>query len=144
VAPQFTQALTVGLLPRLANAIACHALVNVLSGALFRASTFLSYGLFPFLLWMFWRMEGLLQKVQAAYCINLWFYTHLSILANGFSTVSLILGGNLFWAFLLASLIPLSPSQVFYANFGCFSWSLPAECDSGLIAWNLPIFARQA
>jgi len=91
-------------------------------------STFLSYGLFPFLLWMFWRME-LLQKEKAAYCINL--YTHLSILANGFSTVYPHPGRQFyFWAFLLArSLIPLSPSQVFYANFGCFSWSLP-ECDS--------------
>ncbi|MCC5617005.1 PrsW family intramembrane metalloprotease, partial [Nostoc sp. CHAB 5836] len=47
------------------NSIICHALVNVLSTA-WRYSLplrFLSYGLFPFLLWMFWRLEQLLRKV---------------------------------------------------------------------------------
>jgi len=60
------QAVTVGLLPRLlVNAIACHALVNVLSGA-WRYSSLYIFELWSvsFLLWMFWRMEGLLQKVQ--------------------------------------------------------------------------------
>ncbi len=48
------------------NSVICHAIVNVLSSA-WRYSLplrFLSYGLFPFLLWMFWRLEQLLRKVQ--------------------------------------------------------------------------------
>jgi RsiW-degrading membrane proteinase PrsW (M82 family) len=107
------------------NALACHALVNVLSGA-WRYSQplhFLSYGLFPFCCGCFGGWRDYYRKCrEVPYCINLWFYTHLSILANGFSAVYPHLGGNaIFGLFLLArSLIPLSPSQVFYPNFWLF------------------------
>jgi len=78
-------------LPRLVNAIACHAL-NVLSSAWrYSEPTFLSYGLFPFLLWMFWRMEGLLQRAEKVpHHPNFWFTPIPSILADGFSAVALI------------------------------------------------------
>ncbi|MUH01451.1 PrsW family intramembrane metalloprotease [Scytonema sp. UIC 10036] len=48
------------------NSVICHALVNVLSisGRYSFPWNLLSYGLFPFLLWMFWRLEQYLQKVQ--------------------------------------------------------------------------------
>lgn len=126
------------------NAIACHALVNVLSGA-WRYSQplhFLSYGLFPFLLWMFWRMEGLLQKVQRKPPIVLIsgstpIYRYWQM---GLALFTLILGGNsIFGLFLLArSLIPLSPSQVFYANFWLFLVSrFLLNVIPGLIAWGI-------
>ncbi|PAX59647.1 PrsW family glutamic-type intramembrane protease [Brunnivagina elsteri] len=49
-----------------ANSVICHALVNILStaGEYARNLQFLSYGLFPFLLWMFWRFELCLNLVQ--------------------------------------------------------------------------------
>lgn len=46
------------------NSVICHALVNLLSGtgAYPPPLCFLSYGLFPFFLWMLWRLEQLLQR----------------------------------------------------------------------------------
>jgi len=103
----------------LLNAIICHALVNVLSIA-WRYPVplkFLSYGLFPFLLWMFWRLEQLLRKVQGQPPITLisgrtrqhryW--------QRGLVVFALILGGNsIFGWFLLARIVsPLSLSQFF-------------------------------
>jgi len=80
---------TVGLLPRLANAIACHALVNVLSGA-WRYSS-----LYIFELWSVSVSAvdvladgGITRKCRKPPIVLIfWFYTHPSILANGFSTV---------------------------------------------------------
>ncbi len=48
------------------NAVIYHALVNFLSSTPRYSPPlrFLSYGLFPFLLWMFWRLEQLLRRVQ--------------------------------------------------------------------------------
>jgi RsiW-degrading membrane proteinase PrsW (M82 family) len=48
------------------NSIICHALVNVLSisGGYPFPLRLLNYGLFPFLLWMFCRLEQYLQKLQ--------------------------------------------------------------------------------
>jgi len=77
-----------------------------------RASTFLSYGLFPFLLWMFWRMEGLLQRVQRKSPI---------ILISGFTPIhrywqmglalfALILGGNAIFGFFLLARISVLES----------------------------------
>jgi hypothetical protein len=54
------------LLIALLNAIACHALVNTLSFA-WRYDPplqLLSYGLFPFFLWMAWRLNSLLKRSQ--------------------------------------------------------------------------------
>lgn len=48
------------------NSVFSHALVNTLSSAwgFPRPIHFLGYGLFPLLLWMFWRLEQLLKRVQ--------------------------------------------------------------------------------
>lgn len=48
------------------NSVICHALVNVFSIAWSYSPplSLLSYALFPFLLWMFWRLESLLRKAQ--------------------------------------------------------------------------------
>ncbi len=48
------------------NSVICHALVNALSisGRYPFPLRLLNYGLFPFLLWMFWRLEKYLQKMQ--------------------------------------------------------------------------------
>lgn len=104
------------------NAVICHALVNVLSSAwgYSRGLSFLSYGLFPFLLWMFWRMEGLLRRSQGKPSITLIsgptrIYRYWQ---RGLALFATILGGNaIFGLFLLArSLSPLSPSQLLYPD----------------------------
>jgi RsiW-degrading membrane proteinase PrsW (M82 family) len=55
------------------NAVICHALANILSLASSYSAplSFLYYGFFPFLLWMFWRLEQLLRKIQGKRLINL-------------------------------------------------------------------------
>ncbi len=101
------------------NSVICHALVNVLSSA-WRYSlplSFLSYGLFPFLLWMFWRLEQLLRKVQGKPVITLisertpqrrYWQRSLVLFA-------LVLGGNaIFGLFLLACWVEM-------LFLGCFS-----------------------
>ncbi|GAA6621830.1 PrsW family intramembrane metalloprotease [Scytonema sp. NUACC26] len=52
--------------PAWVNSVICHALVNILSisGRYSFPWRLLNYGLFPFLLWMFWRLEKYLQKLQ--------------------------------------------------------------------------------
>ncbi len=131
------------------NAVVCHALVNVLSSA-WRYSpplSLLSYGLFPFLLWMFWRLEGLLRRVQGKRPI---------ILISGLTPVhrywqlglvlfALMLGGNaLFGFFLLArSLSPLSPFQLFYPDILWFVFSLCVlNLIPGLLAWGIYWYLR--
>ena len=131
------------------NAIATHALVNVLSSA-WRYSEplrFLSYGLFPFLLWMFWRMEGLLQRVQRKPPIVLisgrtpiqryW--------QRGLALFALMLGGNaIFGFFLLArSLSPLNLSQLFYPDVWLFIASrFLLNLIPALIAWGIYRYLR--
>ena len=133
------------------NAVVCHALVNIFSSA-WRYSpplSFLSYCLFPFLLWMFWRLEGLLRRVQRHPPI---------ILISGLTSIhrywqlglvlfALMLGGNaLFGFFLLArSLSPLSPSQLFYPDV---LWFIVSRCIlnllPGLLAWGIYRYLRHA
>lgn len=133
------------------NAVICHALVNVLSNA-WRYSpplSFLSYGLFPFLLWMYWRLEALLRRVQTKPPI---------ILISGFTPIhrywqrglalfALILGGNaIFGFFLLAtSLSPLSPSQLFYPEILWFFFSrFVLNLIPGIIAWRIYKYLRHS
>ncbi|MEA5505224.1 PrsW family glutamic-type intramembrane protease [Halotia wernerae UHCC 0503] len=104
------------------NSVVCHALVNVLSSA-WRYSTpirFLSYGLFPFLLWMFWRMEQLLQKAagkRPTILISGHTPQH-RYWQRGLVIFALFMGGNaIFGLFLLAKMLsPLSPSQLFHPD----------------------------
>ncbi|WGV25363.1 PrsW family intramembrane metalloprotease [Halotia branconii] len=133
------------------NSVICHALVNVLSSA-WRYSTpirFLSYGLFPLLLWMFWRIEQLLRKVQGKRPIivisghtpqhRYW--------QRGLVMFALILGGNaLFGLFLLAKTIsPLSSSQLFHSNILWFILSrLLINLIFAIVAWLIYRYLRHS
>ncbi|MEH1888623.1 MAG: PrsW family glutamic-type intramembrane protease [Nostoc sp.] len=131
------------------NSVICHALVNVLSSA-WRYSLplrFLSYGLFPFLLWMFWRLEQLLRKVQGKPVIILisdrtpqrrYWQRSLVLFA-------LVLGGNaIFGLFLLARILsPLSPSKLFDADILWFIFShFLLNLFFGVLAWGIYRYLR--
>lgn len=133
------------------NSIFCHALVNVLSIAWRYPSpvNFLSYGLFPFFLWMFWRLEQLLRKVQSKHPINLisgqtpqhryW--------QRGLVLFALILGGNsIFGLFLLARILsPLRWSQLFYSRILQFILSrFLLNLFFGVLAWLIYIYLRNS
>jgi RsiW-degrading membrane proteinase PrsW (M82 family) len=133
------------------NSVICHALVNILSIACgySRALCFLNYGLFPFLLWMFWRLEQLLRKVQGKPVITLisgrtpqrryW--------QRGLVFFALVLGGNaIFGLFLLANKIsPLSPSKLFdsYILWFIFSRFL-LNLFFGVLAWGIYRYLRHS
>ncbi len=133
------------------NAVICHALVNVLSSA-WRYSQplhFLSYGLFPFLLWMIWRMEGLLRRSQTKPPITLISgYTRIHrYWQRGLALFALALGGNaIFGIFLLArSLTPLSHPVMFSPDLWWFIVSrFVLNLIPGLIAWGIYRYLRHA
>ncbi|MEH2221144.1 MAG: PrsW family glutamic-type intramembrane protease [Nostoc sp.] len=133
------------------NSVICHALVNILSIACgySLALCFLPYGLFPFLLWMFWRLEQLLRKVQGKPVITLiserspqrrYWQRSLVLFA-------LVLGGNaIFGLFLLANKIsPLSPSKLFdsYILWFIFSRFL-LNLFFGVLAWGIYRYLRHS
>ncbi|MBH8562482.1 PrsW family intramembrane metalloprotease [Nostoc sp. CENA67] len=131
------------------NSVICHALVNVLSAA-WRYSTplnFLSYGLFPFLLWMFWRLEQLLRKVQGKPSIIL-ISGHTSqyrYWQRGLVLFALMLGGNaIFGLFLLTkTLSPLSLSQIFELGVLYFIFSrFLLNFIFGFLAWVIYRYLR--
>nr|WP_322665610.1 PrsW family glutamic-type intramembrane protease [Dendronalium sp. ChiSLP03b]MDZ8208698.1 PrsW family glutamic-type intramembrane protease [Dendronalium sp. ChiSLP03b] len=131
------------------NSVICHSLVNVLSSAWGYSApiSFLSYSLFPFLLWMFWRLEQLLRRVQGKPPIVL-------ISGNtpkhrywqwGLVLFALMLGGNaIFGLFLLVDdLSPLSPSQLLYPDvlwfiLRCFL----LNSMFGVLAWVIYRYLR--
>lgn len=131
------------------NAVICHALVNIFSTSPRYPPPlhFLSYGLFPFLLWMFWRLEGLLRRVQRKPPI---------ILISGLTPIhrywqlglvlfALMLGGNaLLGFFLLARILtPLSLSQLFYPDILWFIFSRSlGNLIPGLLAWGIYRYLR--
>ncbi len=104
------------------NSVICHALVNIFSIAWGypQPLSFLTYGLFPFLLWMFWRFEQLLRKIQGKQTISLItkyrsqkrFWQRILVL------FTLLFGGNaIFGLFNLArKLTPLRPTQLLYPD----------------------------
>ncbi|MEH2139796.1 PrsW family glutamic-type intramembrane protease [Nostoc sp.] len=133
------------------NSVICHALVNILSIACgySLALCFLRYGLFPFLLWMFWRLEQLLRKAQGKSVITLisartpqrrYWQRSLALFA-------LVLGGNaIFGLFLLANKIsPLSPSKLFdtYILWFIFSRFL-LNLFFGVLAWGIYRYLRHS
>ncbi|MEH1766274.1 PrsW family intramembrane metalloprotease [Nostoc sp.] len=133
------------------NSVICHALVNVLSSA-WRYSLplhFLSYGLFPFLLWMFWRLEQLLRKAQGKPVITLisdripqrrYWQRSLVLFA-------LVLGGNaIFGLFLLARTVsPLSPSKLFDSDILWFIVSrFLLNLFFGVLAWGIYRYLRHS
>jgi len=133
------------------NSVICHALVNVLSSA-WRYSLplgFLSYGLFPFLLWMFWRLEQLLRKVQGKPAITVisghtpqhrYWQRSLVLFA-------LVMGGNaIFGLFLLARILsPLSPSKLFDTDILWFIISrFSLNLFFGVLAWGIYRYLRHS
>ncbi|MGJ5675162.1 MAG: PrsW family intramembrane metalloprotease [Nostochopsis sp.] len=131
------------------NSVVCHAIVNVLSTAwrypqpLF----FLSYGLFPFLLWMFWRLEYLLRKVQRIPTLTLisGYTPQQRFWQRGLVVFALMLGGNaLFGLFLLVrSLNSLSYIQFFELNILWFILSrLLLNLAFGLLSWKIYHYLR--
>lgn len=133
------------------NAVICHALVNVLSaaGRYSPPLSFLSYGLFPFLLWMFWRLEKLLRRVQRQPPIILIsavtpIHRYWQI---GLVLFALMLGGNsLLGFFLLARIVsPLSLSQLFYPDVLWFIFNrFILNLIPALLAWGIYRYLRRS
>nr|WP_230966691.1 PrsW family intramembrane metalloprotease [Nostoc commune] len=133
------------------NSVICHALVNVLSSA-WRYSLplgFLSYGLFPFLLWMFWRLEQLLRKVQGKPAISLisGHAPQRRYWQRSLVLFALVLGGNaIFGLFLLARILsPLSPSKLFYPDILWFIINrILLNLFFGVLAWGIYRYLRHS
>lgn len=133
------------------NSVVCHALVNVLSSA-WRYSLplrFLSYGLFPFLLWMFWRMEQLLRRVEGKPPIALisGHTPQIRYWQRGLVVFALMIGGNaIFGLFLLArNLSPLSWEQLFYPKVLWFILSrVLINLNFAVIAWLIYCYLRRS
>ncbi len=104
------------------NSVICHAVVNLLStaGEYQRNLQFLSYGLFPFLLWMFWRLEQCLNLVQnkPRTCLISASTTQNSYWQRGLVLFILMLGGNaIFGMFVLVKIVsPLLSRNIFDAE----------------------------
>lgn len=137
------------ILPAWVNAVICHALVNVLSSA-WRYQvplSLLSYGLFPLLLWMFWRMEQLLRQIQGKYPLVL-ISGHTNIQRYwqlGLVLFALMLGGNaIFGLFLLARILsPLRWWQLFYPDVLQFTLSrLLINLMFAMVAWLIYRYLR--
>ncbi len=133
------------------NSVICHALVNVLSSAWGYSLPLrlLSYGLFPFLLWMFWRLEQLLRKVQGKPVITLISDRTIQrrYWQRSLVLFALVLGGNaIFGLFLLVRKIsPLSPSKLFdsYILWFIFSRFL-LNLFFGVLAWGIYRYLRHS
>ena len=124
------------------NAVICHALVNVLSisGRYPIPLRLLSYGLFPFLVWMFWRLEQLVRSLQGKQAIALISSRtpQQRFRQQALVLLTLMLAGNaLFGLFVLAkSLSFLGPSQLLYPDVISFTLSrLLLYLSLGLLAW---------
>jgi RsiW-degrading membrane proteinase PrsW (M82 family) len=132
------------------NAVICHALVNVLamSGRYPLPLRLLSYGLFPFLVWMFSRLEQFVRKLQGKGAIAGGGASPIALISSrtpqqrfrqqALVLLTLMLAGNaLFGLFLLAkSLSFLSPSQLLYPDVISFTLSrLLLYLSLGLLAW---------
>jgi RsiW-degrading membrane proteinase PrsW (M82 family) len=127
-----------------------HALVNVLSSASqFRPPLrFLSYGFFPFLLWMYWRLEQLLRQVQGKHLIIVisgWTRTQRNW-RRGLVLFALMFGGNaIFGLFLLArSLSPLTLAQFIYTDIVWISLRrLLINIFYAVLAWTIYWYLRR-
>jgi len=133
------------------NSVICHALVNVLSSAWGYSLPllFLSYGLFPFLLWMFWRLEQLLRKVQGKPVITLISDRTIQrrYWQRSLVLFALVLGGNaIFGLFLLArTLSPLNPSKLFDSDILWFIFTqLLLNLFFGALAWGIYRYLRHS
>jgi RsiW-degrading membrane proteinase PrsW (M82 family) len=131
------------------NSVLFHALVNILSRSWVypRPISFLGYCLFPFLLWLFWRLEQFLRKSQGKRPITLIsgntpkqrFWQRCLIVC------SLVLGGNAIfgWFILVRKLSPLRPIQIFEPDI---FWFILREIfltlGLGVLAWVIYRYLR--
>ncbi|MBD2341905.1 PrsW family intramembrane metalloprotease [Calothrix sp. FACHB-156] len=133
------------------NSVICHAIVNVLSntGRYSLPLLLLNYVLFPFLLWMFWRMEQLLRRVEGERPINLISGKTLQhrYWQRGLVIFALMLGGNAIFAlFILAQKLSyLSWSQLFYPDILWYTVTRFAiNLIFATIAWSIYIYLRRS
>ncbi|WP_017317912.1 PrsW family intramembrane metalloprotease [Mastigocladopsis repens] len=133
------------------NAVICHALVNVLSmsGRYPVPLRFLSYALFPFLLWMLWRLEQLLRRLQGKLPVTLISGStpKQRFRQRALVLLALLLAGNaMFGLFVLAtSLSFLNPTQFFYPDVMSFTLSrLLLNLSFGLLAWVIYCSLRRS
>ncbi|MDV2993065.1 MAG: hypothetical protein N4J56_002719 [Chroococcidiopsis sp. SAG 2025] len=135
----------------LINAIICHALVNIFSSA-WRYNppiNLLSYLLFPFLLWLFWRMEECWRRVQHQPSIILIsgmtaMHRHWQ---RGLVVFALMLGGNAIFGFflLVRTLSPLHPVQLLEPeNIWFIASRSVLNSIPGAIAWCIYRYLRFA
>jgi RsiW-degrading membrane proteinase PrsW (M82 family) len=126
------------------NSVIYHAVVNLLAtaGSYSSSLRFLSYALFPFLLWMFWRLEQLLRLVQGRPTIILvsgytWQHRYWQ---RGLILFALMLGGNaIFGMFLLWQTVsPLIERGIFDNQIMIFILSRSAlNLVYSVIAWGI-------
>ncbi len=124
------------------NSVICHAVVNLFAtaGSYSSSLRFLSYALFPFLLWMFWRLEQLLRLVQAKPVIILvsGYTRQHRYWQRGLILFALMLGGNaIFGMFLLWQTVsPLIERGIFDNQILIFILSRTAlNLVYAVIAW---------
>lgn len=133
------------------NSVFCHALVNILSSA-WRYPlplSFLGYGFFPFLLWMFWRLEQLRRRVQGKPSIRLIsaYKPKERYWQQGLVLLALLLGGNAFFGlFLLVRILsPLRWSQLFYPDILWFILSrFILNLILAVVAWWIYRYLRRS
>lgn len=132
------------LIKALLNSIICHAVVNLLAtaGSYLSSLRFFSYALFPFLLWMFWRLEQLLRRVQGKPTIILvsGYTRQHRYWQRGLILFALMLGGNaIFGMFLLWQTVsPLIERSIFDNQILIFILSRSAlNLIYGVIAWGI-------
>lgn len=135
-----------GIVAAWVNAVICHALVNVASSAWRYAPplNFLSYGLFPFLLWMFWRLEQLLRRSQGQSPLALISAAVPSqrYWQRGLVFFALMLGGNaIFGLFLLVR--EINELQQLPVPLSVWRSQLVLDLISGLIAWGIYRYLRR-
>ncbi|MBK1989102.1 PrsW family intramembrane metalloprotease [Sphaerospermopsis aphanizomenoides BCCUSP55] len=131
------------------NSVCSHALVNTLSSAwgFPRPIHFLGYGLFPFLLWMFWRLEQFLRRLKGK--------RHLILISGnttldrywqrGLILLSLILGGNAILG-LLILVRKVSPLRMEYWFKPDIFWFIIGQIllnlCLGILAWLIYRYLR--
>jgi RsiW-degrading membrane proteinase PrsW (M82 family) len=130
------------------NSVICHALVNVfsISGRFLFPLNLLVYGLFPFLLWMYWRLEQLVRRVQGKDAIALISslkpkqrYRQQLLVA-----LTLILGGNaILMMFVALRSFNLNQSQPFYAEPMFIVSRVLLSVICGLLSWFIYRYLRQ-
>lgn len=126
------------------NSVICHTVVNLLAtaGSYSSSLRFLSYALFPFLLWMFWRLEQLLRRVQSRPTIMLVSaYTRQHrYWQRGLILFALMLGGNAIFGMVLLwqAVSPLIERGIFDNQILIFILSRSAlNLVYGIIAWGI-------